>query len=414
LGCLFLSSFQGHLREDLRNLYYKYIPYEIRNAFIKNDPLGDTSFDGMRFKLNAYYAKNAEEINFHSPIVSKQIETKLQKSASLNKVVYADKIDKNIIWVTHQGYIYKANPNNLKDFSFSYIGDILPNFDVSNSNSGIRGAISINNSNLAIYHVSKYDSNPSEKYAIRLTLIDFSNKKRHDSVLIDTSDVANQLGGGMDYDKDKNLIHLTTGDASLMNDFERSLKAQKNEKLFGKHIVFYLDNNKEKILKKTVLAKGLRNAQNMFLHKNNVFEVEHGPQGGDEINILSEGNNYGWPLCSYGSNYGGDNGSHLNCKSTFVEPIFHFTPSIGISDIDECPSNLLRDGYQPCIIVSAMKDKSFRLIKFNKEFNNVISVERVDVGNRVREILIDEKILYLFTDSEKFYKFEYEFHKVDK
>ena len=75
---------------------------------------------------------------------------------------------------------------------------------------------------------------------------------------------------------------------------------------------------------------GHRNVQGMAIHPETgeIWTHEHGPRGGDEINILQKGANYGWPLASYGINYNGD----TITKDTFVEgtiaPIYYWVPSI--------------------------------------------------------------------------------------
>ncbi len=90
-----------------------------------------------------------------------------------------------------------------------------------------------------------------------------------------------------------------------------------------------------------VYATGVRNPQGFALFRDGrIFDTEHGPQAGDEINIIKEGANYGWPLATYGVNYGYPRRDWPFSKTqgdhAFGEkPIFSFTPSIGISNIVE-------------------------------------------------------------------------------
>ena len=89
------------------------------------------------------------------------------------------------------------------------------------------------------------------------------------------------------------------------------------------------------------LSKGHRNPQGLFITENNIIiSTEHGPRGGDEINNIKEGKNYGWPISSYGEKYKDifKNDKEFDYKKEhktngFEEPIFAFVPSIGISQI---------------------------------------------------------------------------------
>ena len=78
---------------------------------------------------------------------------------------------------------------------------------------------------------------------------------------------------------------------------ERDL-AQDDNSMFGKILFLSLDSEK-----KIIFSKGHRNPQGIYLSEKNVISVEHGPKGGDEVNLLFKGKNYGWPLTSLGSNY---------------------------------------------------------------------------------------------------------------
>ena len=121
---------------------------------------------------------------------------------------------------------------------------------------------------------------------------------------------------------------------------------------------------------------GHRNPQGLYFDKENNFilETEHGPQGGDEINLIeinqaneSAIQNYGWPISSEGEHYGGRteenvekyekyplHNSHI--EYGFIEPIMSFVPSIGISEIVKISPNKY--------VVSSMKDKSLYFFEF--------------------------------------------------
>lgn len=85
----------------------------------------------------------------------------------------------------------------------------------------------------------------------------------------------------------------------------------------------------------SIFAYGLRNPQGMVIHPTtgDVWESEHGPKGGDEINIITRGANFGWPFYSLGVNYDNTTISQGHTASGIVSPVFSWTPSIGVSGI---------------------------------------------------------------------------------
>nr|WP_224490238.1 PQQ-dependent sugar dehydrogenase [Robertkochia marina] len=78
---------------------------------------------------------------------------------------------------------------------------------------------------------------------------------------------------------------------------------------------------------------GHRNPQGMAIHPETgeVWTHEHGPQGGDEINIIKKGANYGWPVISYGINYDGTSFTELTEKEGMEQPLYYWVPSIAPS-----------------------------------------------------------------------------------
>ena len=121
-------------------------------------------------------------------------------------------------------------------------------------------------------------------------------------------------------------------------------KAQDDNSYFGKVLSISLDDGSYEII-----SKGHRNPQGLAVTKNSNFlvETEHGPVGGDEVNIIEVGKNqnFGWPISSYGEHYGGKNAPETKNKYEkyplhkshsehgFIEPLKYFNPSIGISQI---------------------------------------------------------------------------------
>lgn len=80
----------------------------------------------------------------------------------------------------------------------------------------------------------------------------------------------------------------------------------------------------------SIYSYGHRNPQGLALNPatNEIWETEHGPRGGDELNVIKKGENYGWPLVSYGINYDGVDISGKKHPG-YTEPVFQWTPSLG-------------------------------------------------------------------------------------
>jgi glucose/arabinose dehydrogenase len=85
----------------------------------------------------------------------------------------------------------------------------------------------------------------------------------------------------------------------------------------------------------TIYSYGHRNPQGIDIHpvSRRIYNNEHGPRGGDEINLVGKGNNYGWPVITYGINYDGTILSELKAKDGMEQPVFQWTPSIGPSSM---------------------------------------------------------------------------------
>ncbi len=218
-----------------------------------------------------------------------------------------------------------------------------------------------------------------------------SNNCVHPINNIDRQFNAAQSGGRI-VGLDDNNILLTVGE------YRSRYLAQEKESINGKIIKININNSSYKII-----SMGHRNQQGLYFDKQNQFilETEHGPKGGDEINIIYldklESNvipNYGWPLASYGVHY---HPSHekkyplykSHSEYGFVEPIKYFTPSIGISEITKIDYNFY--------VVSSLKEKT--LYTFNlsdkKEIQNIIPIH---VGERIRDIKLKDKKLFMFLE----------------
>ncbi len=85
----------------------------------------------------------------------------------------------------------------------------------------------------------------------------------------------------------------------------------------------------------SIYSYGHRNPQGIDIHpvSRRIYNNEHGPRGGDEINLVGKGNNYGWPVITFGINYDGTIITKETAKAGMEQPVFQWTPSIGPSSM---------------------------------------------------------------------------------
>lgn len=138
---------------------------------------------------------------------------------------------------------------------------------------------------------------------------------------------------------------------------------------------------------RSIFSYGHRNQQGMIRHPETgeIWTHEHGPQGGDELNIVKAGLNYGWPIISYGINYDGSRFTDLTELKGMEQPLIHWTPSIAPCGMDFVRGNQY-PGWKGDLLVGSLK---FRYIVLCEIENNsrVISQKILleDIG-RVRAI----------------------------
>lgn len=139
--------------------------------------------------------------------------------------------------------------------------------------------------------------------------------------------------------------------------------------------------------KEAVFSYGHRNQQGMAKHPITgiIWAHEHGPQGGDEINILKKGLNYGWPVITYGINYDGSTITNLTEKQGMEQPIYYWTPSIAPSGMTFVSGNLYPE-WKGHLLVGSLKFQYLELVKLKNE--QVVGRQKIgtDIG-RLRNVV---------------------------
>lgn len=243
--------------------------------------------------------------------------------------------------------------------------------------------------NVGLLHVSEADCS-----RVALARLDSGALLYEFPCILGPSD-PNLVGGG--YTFVENVLFLAIGDPDRTNAelgwprFDESL-AQSSVSPYGK--ILKITNWREFVLGQVedlgilIFASGLRNPQGMTVGLDgSVYVTDHGAAGGDEVNLVAQGNNFGWPLVSLGKTYRG--GKFPGVVGVGSRPLFSWVPSIAPSDVSMCP-RIFSERYPglDCIMVSSLRAETlfFLLIKEDRVGAHLINVQELRVGHRLREI----------------------------
>jgi glucose/arabinose dehydrogenase len=138
--------------------------------------------------------------------------------------------------------------------------------------------------------------------------------------------------------------------------------------------------------KKAIYSYGHRNPQGMIKHPETgeIWTNEHGPQGGDEINIVKAGKNYGWPVISYGINYSGTTFTEITEKPGMEQPLFYWVPSIAPIGMTIVSSDMYPE-WKGNVLVGSLKFQYLEKLKLKDGI--VVKREKLLEGmGRVRSV----------------------------
>jgi len=150
----------------------------------------------------------------------------------------------------------------------------------------------------------------------------------------------------------------------------------------------------------TIYSYGHRNPQGIDIHpvSRRIYNNEHGPRGGDEINLVGKANNYGWPVITYGINYDGTILSEFKAKEGMEQPVFQWTPSIGPSSMKFVTGDKY-SGWKNDILSGSLSFKYLERVRL--ENGKVTEQEKLlENAGRVRHVTIGpDGFIYVATES---------------
>ena len=189
------------------------------------------------------------------------------------------------------------------------------------------------------------------------------------------------------------LLATNTDETSEAGKKEYISYAQNPESIFGKTILIDLKDFSYKIF-----SLGHRNILGLYFDEKSKFilATENGPEGGDEINKIEIDENYGWNLSSYGESYNKQRSDKPNYKKNhkrqnFKEPIISFIPAIAPTQIVRIHDNfsiMWKDNF----IMGSLVGKSLYRIKFDDDFNKVFFIEKIFIGERIRDVVFSKSL----------------------
>lgn len=152
---------------------------------------------------------------------------------------------------------------------------------------------------------------------------------------------------------------------------------------------------------RAIWSYGNRNAQGLAMHPvtGKLWETEHGPRGGDELNVIERGRNYGWPAITYGINYNGTPITDKTESPGMEQPIFQWTPSIGICGIDFYTGDKF-PAWRNNLFVSALAHQKLLRLEIDEKTDRVTHQEALlERSGRIRDVrCFDDGFVYVVYD----------------
>ena len=218
------------------------------------------------------------------------------------------------------------------------------------------------------------------------------------------------FGSRLVFDKDGHL-YVSTGERSIL---EGRKQAQWLNSGLGKIFKITKDGKpapgnpflNQKDAMPEIYAYGIRNAQSLDLHPvtGELWEAEFGPRGGDELNVIRAGKNYGWPTITYGLEYSGTQvGSGIQHKEGMEQPVYYWDPVLSPSGMVFYRGNAIPEWKNNLFIGGLNSEHIARLVIEN---GKVVGEERLlhDLRERFRDVAYSNNMLYAVTDGGNLYR----------
>jgi hypothetical protein len=369
--------------------------------------LVNSTFKTVNPEINNYISTNNYKFNF-----------KEMKLPSMSFYGALESFEGNLLFVDGQGSLFEISDNdkvkkiaplkiqnNLKDFKKEYDGANFSAFTIKDmiiSSSNGKNTMFLSSigfdKNEKCYFMSVFSSNFTKENGV-FRFFDFDNifKSRPCLYRHPLREFAGESSGGR-LAHDGRFVYLSIGDFQFDGVNAQNLLQSKDSD-YGK--ILQIDPISRAY---QTVAQGLRNPQGMALTNIGLFETEHGPQGGDEFNLinLSKIEDHGWPKATYGTDYGKTywplDPNNLNHNIyNFQDPLHFWTPGIGISNLKYVEKNNLLNLWEGNFLISSLRAMSIYRMQMDQE-KRVIGIEKIKLGFRIRDIEIINGKIYTLED----------------
>lgn len=219
-----------------------------------------------------------------------------------------------------------------------------------------------------------------------------------------------QYGSRIVFDKNGNLF-VSTGERS---DREIRIQAQYLNSSLGK--ILHLTTDGKPVpngpfagktdARPEIYAYGLRNPDGLAINPQtgDLWEAEFGPRGGDEVNIIKPGKNYGWPIITYGIEYSGKKvGDGIQQKEGMEQPVYYWNPVISPGSMAFYNSNVIPEWKGNLFVAGLSGSHISRLVIKD---NRIVGEERLleGKGERFRDLVEKDGVFYVVTDNGNLYR----------
>lgn len=358
----------------------------------------EQGYDGSIFSKENLESKNKKyNLNlkkFFLPFKRLDINLGWQANKNLKRAHYLEIIDDKVLVISGEGetiYFNKTNINKNKLNQKKIPNDIELILDQKKAELfAIRDLHYEDN----FIYISLVEKN-QKGFTINIYRAEKNFNKLNFKIFFETQEYSAkyslQTGGRIETFKNNKILFA-------VGFFGKHEAAQDTSSLLGKIIA--IDKNKKDY---ELLSFGHRNPQGLYYLKNSdiIINSEHGPKGGDEVNInflnKNSPKNFGWPVSSDGDPYPGTehifkkNGwlKKTHKENNFIEPIKYFKPSIGISEITYVKN--LKDA-NGRIFVSSLRASSIYILEIDKSMKKIANTDRVYFEtNRIRDLKYDSE-----------------------
>jgi aldose sugar dehydrogenase len=175
---------------------------------------------------------------------------------------------------------------------------------------------------------------------------------------------------------------LTVGDHQFDGWNRRMALSQAGDADYGKLLLVTLEGEAE------VFSTGHRSPGGLHIAPDmEIWETEHGPQGGDELNRIQRGGNYGWPFVTLGTEYSSPQWPLTDtARQNLTPPMFSWVPSVGVSSVTSLQGPLF-DRWRGDLLIASLKGET--LFRAHMEQGRIVVVEPLGIGGRIRDLVED-------------------------